>query len=285
MGDSQPKKRVALVIGAGSVKCAAALGLQKALQRENITIDMVVGCSGGSLYAALIALGYDIQTAERMTLDLWTRELTKRRDFRSVLRTLLPGALRFDEQFGLIDDRLIVQRLRRAYGTRTFSEAQIPLYLVATDFNTGEKVVMNQGRLADAIRASIAIPFIFKPWPVDGRLLMDGFMADPLPVDIAIREGADVIIALGFESPYQRRVSSAPRFAFQVTTIMSNNLLKSNFAFHNCAHHTEIIFVEPQFEDRIGAFDTTWLPHIIEQGERAMDQHIPYLSRLLAAAA
>jgi NTE family protein len=284
MGDNQPNKRVALVIGAGSVKCAAALGLQKALRRENIAIDMVVGCSGGSLYAVLIALGYDIETAERMTLDLWTRDLTKRRDMRSLLRALLPGALRFDEQFGLIDDRLIVQRLRRAYGTRTFSETKIPLYLVATDFNTGEKVVMEEGMLVDAIRASIAIPFIFKPWSVNGRLLMDGFMADPLPVDVAIREGADIIISLGFESPSQRQISSVPRFAFQVTTIMSNNLLKANFAFHSCAHHTEIIFIAPQFEDRIGAFDTTRLPYIIEQGERAMTEHIPYLSRLLEAA-
>ena len=62
-----PRKRVALVIGAGSVKCAAALGLWKVLKREGIAVDMVVGCSGGSLYAAAMALGYDAEETEAMT--------------------------------------------------------------------------------------------------------------------------------------------------------------------------------------------------------------------------
>ena len=160
----------------------------------------------------------------------------------------------------MLDDTLIMKRFRQAYGDRAFADARIPLYIVATDFRSGEKVVLSEGRLVDAIRASIAIPFIFEPWPVGDRLLIDGFMSDPLPVDVAIKEGAHVIIAVGFESPYQARMNSAARFAFQVTTIMSNNLLNANYAFHNLAHHTEIIPIIPEFNQRIKAFDTSKLP-------------------------
>jgi NTE family protein len=280
-----PKKdgaRVAVVLGSGSVKCAAALGLLKVLQRERIGVDMVVGCSGGSLYAALIALGHDVATAESMTRRLWTRELTSRRNHRSLLSVFLPGIFGFDESFGMVDDRLILSRLKDAFGDATFERAQIPLYLTATDFHTGEQVVFDSGPIVDAIRASIAIPYIFKPWPVAGRTLVDGFMSDPMPVGVAIRQGANVIVTMGFESPYQHKINSPLRFAFQLSSITSNNLLKSNFAFHNLAHHAEILPIIPDFKDAIHLFDTDKIPYVIEEGERAAERQMPYLRRLMA---
>jgi len=277
-------RRVALVIGAGSVKCAAALGLLKVLDREGITIDMVVGCSGGSLYAALIGLGVDVATAEEMTRRLWTRELTKRRHYPSLLRALLPQVFPFRESFGLVDDRLILERLETAFGKHTFEDARIPLYLTATDFHNGEQVVFSSGRLVDAIRASIAIPYVFQPWSIDGRLFVDGFLTDPMPVGVAIKHGADVIVTLGFESAYQRSTTSVLRFAFQLSSIMSNNLLRANYAFHNLAHHTEILPIIPQFRESINLFDTDKIPYVIEEGERAAEQQLPYLRRLLATA-
>lgn len=276
-----PRKRVALVIGAGSVKCAAALGLQKALQQEGIGVDMVVGCSGGSIYATLIALGYDAITMQAMTLRLWTKEVTKRPDRMALLRALFPRLFGFNARFGLRDDALITQRFSEAFGDRTFADARIPLYLAATDFHSGEQVILSDGRLRDAIRASIAIPFTFQPWPLNGRLLIDGFMSDPLPIGVAIREGADVIIAMGFESPYQERVNTAARFAFQLSSIMTNNLLKANFAFHNLAHHAELLLILPEFQQRIRLFDTDKIPYIIEEGERAMMAQMAYLRSLL----
>jgi NTE family protein len=281
MPSNTKQKRVALVIGSGSIKCTAALGLLKVLEREGIDIDLVVGTSAGSIYATVIALGYDAAAGEQMTNDLWTRELTTKRNRKAILELLMPKAFDFDGRFGLIDDTLIMERLNGAFGNRTFADAKIPLYISATDFMSGEQVVLHEGRLVDSIRGSIAIPFVFKPWPVNGRLLVDGLLADPLPVDVAIREGADVIIALGFESPLQTRVDSVIRFAFQVTTIMSNNLLRSNFAFHNIAHHTEIISILPEFEERIGPFDTTRIPYLIEKGAQAMEEQLPYLNQLL----
>lgn len=283
-GQTAPSnRRIALVIGAGSVKCAAALGLQKVLDREGIGVDLVVGCSGGSMYATFIALGINVQTAEEMTRRLWTSELTKRRHYPSLLRAMLPQIFPFRESFGLVDDRLILDRLQTAFGTRTFEDARIPLYLTATDFHNGEQVVFSSGKLVDAIRASIAIPYVFRPWPIDGRLFVDGFLTDPMPVGVAIKHGANVIVTLGFESPYQKRTTSVLRFAFQLSSIMSNNLLRANYAFHNLAHHTEILPIIPQFRESIRLFDTHKIPYVIEEGERAAEQQLPYLRRLLEA--
>src|SRR3546814_13784828 len=84
--------------GSGAVQCAAALGLWKVLRRENIDIDMVVGCSGGSIYASVMALGYDPETCERLTRELWTPKVTLRRDWRSMLGALMPRLFGFDGQ-------------------------------------------------------------------------------------------------------------------------------------------------------------------------------------------
>ena len=276
--------RVAVVLGSGSVKCAAALGLLRVLQREGIGIDMIVGCSGGSLYAAMIALGHDVAAAEAMTRRLWTRELTSRRNYRSLLAVFLPRLFGFDESFGMVDDALILDRLKTAFGDSTFDKARVPLYLTATDFHTGEQVVFDKGSIVDAIRASIAIPYIFRPWPIDGRMLVDGFMSDPMPVGVAIQRGANIIVTMGFESPYQHKINTPVRFAFQLSSITSNNLLKANFAFHNLAHHTEILPIIPEFKQTIHLFDTDKIPYVIEEGERAAERQVPYLRRLLADA-
>ncbi len=273
------KKRVALVIGSGSVKCAAALGLMKAFARENIHVNLVVGCSGGSIYAALVALGMPIETAIERTLKLWTKDVTAKRNLRAFLQ--LAGIVKFDETFGLIDDRLINQKLREGFADATFAQARIPLFMTATDFYNGEQVVISEGAIADAVRASISIPYIFPPHKLNGRYLVDGYQSDPLPIGVAIREGADIIIAMGFESPYQEHVTSLMRYNYQISSVTSNNLLKTNFAFHNLAHHSEIIPIIPEFKYRIKLFDTDKLPYVIEEGERATEQYLPFIKGLL----
>ena len=272
---------VALVIGSGGVKCAASIGLQRCLNHEKIPIDLVVGCSGGAIYAAAIALGHDPASAAGMTAKLWTRDVTAATDRGALARMVFPKLLGFTERFGLKKDALVNARLKEGFGDATFADCKIPLFITATDFKTGEQVTISEGRIADAVRASIAVPFAFAPWDVNGRLCVDGFLSDPLPVGVAIREGAHVIIAMGFESPNQERITSGGRFAFQLSTIMTNNLLKASFAFHGLAHHSEVIAVIPQFSQRIRLFDTQKIPLLIDEGEAAMREQLPYLRRLL----
>jgi NTE family protein len=276
-------KKIALVIGAGSVKCAAALGMWKVLAQEDIQFDMIVGCSGGSIYATAIAMGLSLQECIDSTSRLWNRSITEKRNWRALASMVLPGLIKFDNRFSMMSDGPMLKSFQSVFGERTFADTQTPLYVVATDFETGETVALREGRLVDALRSSVAIPFIWSAWPHDGRLLIDGAASNPLPVDVAIREGADIILALGFQSPLPERVKSISRYAFYINGLMTNNLLNSNFAFHNAVHHAEIITLFPEFERPIRLFDTHLIPYVIECGETAMREQLEYVKRLLEA--
>jgi NTE family protein len=278
---TKSQRPLALVIGSGSVKCAAALGVWQVLRREGIELDMVVGCSGGSMYAALIALGFDLETATALTQNMWTEDLLT--GYVGNLKAVMAGETNFDERSGIVDGGPLLERLQAAYGERTFADARLPLFVVATDLRTGERAVLNQGRVADAVRASVAIPLIFPPWEVDGRLLVDGAVSDPLPVDVAIKEGGQIILSLGFDLPYRNRMRSFNAVQAQLNAIYINNILRSTYAFHNAVHHAEIISLWPDFDKPVANFDTHQFPYIIAQGAQAMESHLPYLQRLLAA--
>jgi NTE family protein len=242
---------------------------------------MVVGCSGGSIYAAGIAFGDEIARIEETTLRLWTQDLMS--GYASNLRAAMTGQTRFTERSGLVDADEPRERIASIYGERRFAETVIPLHIVATDFMTGEPVILSQGRVMDAIRASIAIPMVFPPYEVDGRLLLDGAVSNPLPVDVAIREGCSVILAMGFELDYRTRMRSFNAVQSHLNAIYINNILRAKYAFYNLAHHAEIIPILPSFERKIGNFDGAQLPYIIELGEKEAEVQVPYLKRLLAS--
>lgn len=272
-------KKVAFVIGAGGIKCAAALGMWKVFQREGIAPDMLVGCSGGAIYAAGMALGYTEEEIEQGTLALYRHDLVE--GYTAHLRAAMAGEMPFDEHTGMVDDAPVLQAFRSFIGGRTFKDAVKPLHLVATDFATGEPVVLTTGDVADAIRASIAIPLVYAPYEIDGRLLIDGAVSDPLPIDVAIREGADVIIAMGFEMNTRARFRSYLAVTQHLNTLYMNNILRASFAFHNLAHHAEVVTMLPVFDRPINAFDAHLTPYIIEQGALAAEAQLPYLKKLL----
>jgi len=274
------KNRLSVVIGSGGVLCAASLGLSKALSREGLIPGMAVGCSGGSIYASIIALGVDPVEAERLTLNLFTGDVFE--GYTSNLKSALSGETRFTEASSLIDDNIMYERLKSVFGEKGFNDTLFPLHIVATEFYTGERVVISSGKILDAIRASIAIPMIFSPWKIGGQLLVDGAVCDPLPIDVAIQQGSDVIAAVGFEMPTRKRMNSYTAVTTHFNSIYMNNILKSTFAFYNAVHHAEIIPILPDFEKPVGTFDTSQIPHIIAQGEKAAEQHIPYIKKLMA---
>jgi NTE family protein len=273
------KNRLSIVIGSGGVLCAASLGLSKALRREGLTPGMAVGCSGGSIYAANIALGTDPDEAQRLTLNLFTSDVFE--GYTSNLKSALAGETRFTEMSSLIDDRIMYERLQTGFGDKTFEDTVFPLYVVATDLFTGERVVISSGKIVDAIRASIAIPMIFSPWRIGEQLLVDGAVCDPLPIDVAIQQGSDVIAAVGFEMPTRKRMNSYTAVTTHFNSLYMNNILKSTFAFYNAVHHAEIIPILPDFDKPVGTFETQQIPYIIEQGEKAAEENIPYIKQLL----
>lgn len=282
-GADSPK--VTLVIGAGGVRCAAALGVVKALTGAGIGIERVVGCSTGAIFAALVAFGYSFDESKAVAMSLWPRELGSRRNPLGLLRAVAPRMFASGGAApGLGDERPPQRRLAASFGDKRVEAAGRPLHLVATDFMTGDLVELVAGPLVDGLCASHAMPPALSPQRVGDRLLVDGLLADPLPVSVAIKHGARVIVAVGFEQPYAtRNVGRAGRVSRQVNTILANNLLRARLAFHSASHHAEMIIVFPEFRRRAGRPDKEKLAWIIGEGEQAALQQMPYLHHLLAA--
>ena len=279
------RPRVGLVIGSGGLKCAASIGLWKVLRRERIPVDLLVGCSGGSIFAAGMALGYEADHMAELTARFWSVGLPTRVHYRGLLRAVFPRLFGGSRRFGLLDDSGFTETLAEQLQHATFEQLPVPLHIMATDLDTGERVVLNAGSVAEAVRASVAIPVWFRPSVIGGRMLVDGGASDPMPVGVAIREGCDVIIAMGFEQPRYEHAGSFVGLVGQVTAISMNNLLRSTFAFYNLAHHAEVVPILPSFDRRIGLRDTHLFPEIVEQGERAAEAELPYLRRLLSSPA
>jgi NTE family protein len=274
--------RLAVVIGSGGLKCAAALGLWRVLVREGIQPDLAVGSSGGAVYAAGIAMEHPLELAEGRTARMWENLLSL--DMLGVARAALPGVFGYDASVGLSRDTRINQTMRDIFGGATFADTRIPLLVAATDAEAGESVLIDQGRIADAVRASVSLPIVLPAHRVGHRLLMDGGLSNPLPVDAAIREGSEIILAMGFESSYRHPVITFWDAVGNVIAMSTNHLMRASFAFHSLAHHAEVIPVLPSFERPIGFTDTALIPYIVECGERAAEAQLPYLLRMLESS-
>ena len=176
--DKTPK--VGFVLGAGAAKGFAHLGVLKVLEAENIPFDLIVGCSMGSVFGALYGAGVDLHLLEKMLEHLPQKQL-------------------FDlavPKMGLIRGHRLEALLRLLTKDKDFSQLDIPLFVVAVDIEKGEKVVINEGSVAEAVRASIAIPGIFAPKRWRDRLLVDGAVLERVPVGVARKCGADIVIAV-----------------------------------------------------------------------------------------
>ncbi len=272
-------KKVALVIGSGAIKCAASIGLFEVLADEGISVDMVVGCSGGAIYGVGISSGMSLEEITKVSEETWTKDLMQ--GYIVNLKASKDGTLKFDERSGLVDDSVINSKLKKIIKDQNFSELKIPLTVVATDMMDGESVEISDGSVFDAVRASLAIPLIFPPWEIEGKLLIDGAASNPLPIDIAIQQGADIVIAMGFTVDYRNKFRSITAVQEQLTSIYMNNILKNSFAFNNLAHHSEIFPIIPEFDTNVSMFDIHKIPHIIERGKAATLEQIPHIKRLL----
>jgi NTE family protein len=175
--------RVALVLGGGGARGFAYVGVIRVLEDARIPVEMIVGSSVGSLVGALYATrGTNSYALERIARDL------RREDFFdfAVAPALFGTGLATGER---------LERFVRAHAPGAVEDLRIPFAAVATDLDTGDAVVLRQGEIAPAVRASCAIPGVFEPVKLRGRLLVDGGVALNLPVRVAREMGADVVIA------------------------------------------------------------------------------------------
>jgi len=271
---------LALVLGSGGVRSIAALGISDVLSHAGMKPDLVVGCSSGALFGACIAAGMNGEQGLEAAKRLWSAELTEQKRWSAYLELIAPRLMRFDAGFSLRDARLIRERVERAFGDSRLQDLPIPLRVVATEAISGNSVVLTQGRVADAVRASMALPFIFPSVEIDGRRLSDGVISDPLPVSAA--RDADAVITLGFRGAMPRRIDRPARLIAQVTTAMINSLQQARIEAARAAGQ-RMLHIELDIDRRIGLWDTAAMPRIFEMGQRAAAEQLPAIRRMLDA--
>jgi NTE family protein len=275
------RPRTALVLGAGGIKTVAHVGLFKVLREAGIPIDLVVGSSGGALFGGAFAMGADPHALERAVPRFWRRELFRDYGYGQLFKMFSPRLLRFDEHFGIIKGESVRRLLAHLFGRTRFEDLPIPLRVVATDLQSGEAVVLRSGSMVEAIRASIAIPVLFPPYRVNGRWLLDGAVCAPLPIEHAIAEGAEVIIAMGFPSSLHSRIDGPLRLVTQLMRISGNRLYRAELAFHARNPNVEVVPVEVECEPQIGMRDVHEIPNLVALGEQAARRQLPYIRRTL----
>jgi NTE family protein len=173
---------IGLALGSGSARGLAHIGVIRAIEESGIKVDMIAGTSIGALIGAAYASG---------RLD------TLEQDFRAIdwkrMGTLLDPVF---PRSGLIDGMKIAAFVRAHVSLKTIEQLQVPFCAVATDLNSGEEIDIRKGDLIDAVRASISVPGILSPVRQHGRVLVDGGLANPVPVSAVRALGASIVIAV-----------------------------------------------------------------------------------------
>ena len=213
------RPKVGLVLSGGGAMGMAHVGAIQTLEKLGIRPDLVVGTSMGSIVGGLYASGMsgaELEHAiETMNWDL-IFDTSPPREGLTYREKQLQAAFPVKASVGvgraglhapeaLISDANLLLELRRLVRVRaavpTFDDLPIPFRAVATDIETGKKVVLDRGELAGAMRASMSVPGVFAPYSLDGRLLVDGGMSDNVPIDVAREMGADVVIVVATQTP------------------------------------------------------------------------------------
>ena len=177
--------KIGLVLGGGGARGLAHIGILKVLIREHIPIDVISGTSMGGIVGAMHAVG--------LSPDQMEAEATKRGDIGQIFKLVdlqLVGS-------GLVGGKRIKKMLVEMLGAETtFADLRLPFAVIATDYNSGREVVLKDGNLADAVRATMSVPGIFEPVEIGGFKLLDGGVLDNVPVGVARSLGAEKVIAV-----------------------------------------------------------------------------------------
>lgn len=192
---STTRPKIGLALGSGGARGWAHLGVLRRLADLGIKPHCVAGTSIGAIAGALYATG-TVSTMEELATHL---------DWRQVAQLFLE--VNFPRS-GLLSGKNFIRLLKDVIPVRSIADLQVPYAAVATDLQTEKEVVMREGDLFDAIRASIAIPGVFTPMRLQGRNLVDGGLVNPLPVTVCRSMGADLVIAVDINlraSPHKRK--------------------------------------------------------------------------------
>ena len=279
---------VVVVLAGGGAKGFAHLAVLRRLERDGVRISRLVGTSMGAVIGGLYASGLGLDEIERVISDLDPAKVA----LDQIDRQELPLRAReyqrqypIEMEFGLKDGQLgfargvsdgqrflaLLQQLTAHVSPHVnFDELKIPFRAVATRYRDGEPRVFRAGPLHLAIRASMAAPGVFAPVEVDGETYVDGGLVANLPVEVALQEGAEVIVAsyLG-QAPDNADASTGN--ALVVANQMLNILIRQNEKRNLALLRPQDVLVQPQFKE-VGFTDFRRAPEIVAMGEQAVRQ-------------
>ena len=253
--------RIALVLGGGGSKGLAHLGAIQELEKAGIRPDLIVGCSAGAIIGAFYADSPDLSHAEKLFLDL------KKSD-------LLDTSF-FGSRFGVVQGKKLRSFMDKNLSAQTFTDLKIPLIVVATDLFNGETVELSQGELSSAVHASSALPGLFKPVVLHGKHLIDGGITSPLPVEVARKYGAQIVIAIDVS---EELPSAKPKHMFGVAKrgieisyrkLIAHSLEKADVA------------IKMSFQD-IGMFSEHLKSEMFKEGQKQARNRLPEIHKKIA---
>lgn len=255
------RPRIGLALGGGFARGIAHIGVLRVLLQNEIPIDCIAGTSVGALIAAAYATGVPLEKMERRALS------TRFKDF---------GQWRLSTM-GFASNERLENYLYKVSTYRRFEETKIPLAIAATDLGSGQAVYFTEGEIGIALRASCAYPGMFLPVEHQGKVLVDGFLAAPVPVDAVKRLGGEFVIGVYLDSaPPDERPTNMIEVIGRSFTIMQRHAQTS---WRNKAD----LVIEPD----VGHFawdDFKQTPQIIAAGEAAARAALPRIRAALAPA-
>jgi NTE family protein len=263
-GAPKAAPRVALVLGGGAARGFAHVGVIRVLEQEKIPIHMIVGTSVGSLIGAIYAAAMDSLNLETIAFQLQRDDLLDYSIFK-----LKKGLIVGDRLERFVTQKVPVSRIE---------DLKIPFAAVATDIRTGERVILNRGPLARAVRASCALPGIFQPVEMDGKLLVDGGVLESLPVPTAKALGANVTIAVDVGAgAIDIRSADAVTVMIQALNIAGAEMRRRHGAEADVLIHPDV--------NGVGAFDFGQKERCVKAGMAAALAALPRIREVLASRA
>jgi NTE family protein len=265
MTSEAPRPRVGLVLGGGGARGAAHIGVLEVLERLRVPVDCVAGTSMGGLVAGTFAAGVTpAEMREAMAKADWTDMFQDNPAFydmsyrnKRLSQAFLPGS-----ELGVTDQGLqyapgvvtgqkikafFNQLVRADRGERLIEDLPLPLSIVATDIGTGARIVMRDGSLTEAMRASMSVPGLMAPVERDGRLLVDGGLVDNVPIaEARERCQADTLIVVNVGSPLLK--ANQIGSLISVTAQMVNILTQQNVTRSLATIEATDIYIKPDLE-------------------------------------
>jgi len=251
--------KIALVLGAGSSKGFAHIGVLKILESNKIPIHMIVGTSVGSVIGCLYAYGCDAFQLQKLSFSIEKGD---------IVDLILP-------ENGFIKGEKLEEWVNKTLKNTLIEELKIPFYAVATDIQSGQEVAFGSGNAGMAVRASSSIPGVFRPVRIGDRMYVDGGVVSPVAVDVAKRFGADIVIAVDISAGVERVY---PQNTIE-TILQSFNVMYEKLASLQLAKAD--VVVKPKVA-HIGSADFSKRHEAILEGEKAALEVLPKIMQIVS---